>query len=206
MSHPQSARKISATSTCSSSYPMQRPCGARILFKADQLTARDEAMVIAFSLTVFSSIVWVPWVVYYIIYKYWKKSAEKKDDDCSARRKRKLVGYAILLSLAVAIAKPYTNPKVGHWWKIRRWGLWKAWLNYVGMEVLLDNNGGQSKKNFDFKKDPAIFAIVPHGLFPFPLAFAALTDAVFGIIRPVAATATSLFPFVRELLGFLGPM
>jgi len=73
-----------------------------------------------FSLTVFSSIVWVPWVVYYIIYKYWRRSAEKKDDDCSARRKRKLVGYAILLSLAVAIAKPYTNPKVGHWLKIRR--------------------------------------------------------------------------------------
>jgi hypothetical protein len=114
--------------------------------------------------------------------------------------------------------KPYANASVGRWLNVRRWRIWKAWLNYVGMEVLLSRStdrdgddddvrsGSCRPTTFDWKTDPAIFAIIPHGLFPFPLAFAALADAIFGIIRPVAATATSLFPFVRELLGFLDHM
>jgi hypothetical protein len=165
---------------------------------------------------VFSSVVWVPWTISRIARKYfWKERNARPEDDSDDdedkyRKRKKVLRYTMFLVLAVALMKPYANPKVGQWLNVRRWRIWKAWLNYVSVEVLLakgeEGEGSierKKKKTFDWKKDQAIFAIVPHGLFPFPLAFAALADVAFGIIRPVAATATSLFPFVRELLGFL---
>lgn len=199
-------------------YPLQLPPGTKRLFQADELSIYDEALVIGFSLIVFSSVVWVPWAISRIAHKYvWKERNARPDDDNDDddeddkyRKRKKVLRYTMFLVLAVALMKPYANPKVGRWLNVRRWRIWKAWLNYVSMEVLLakgEEEGGierkKTKKNFDWKNDQAIFAIVPHGLFPFPLAFAALADVAFGIIRPVAATATSLFPFVRELLGFL---
>jgi len=134
-----------------------------------------------------------------------------KTDSEEDKRKKRLFGCALFASLIIVIAGPHSHPKVGGWLKVRRWKLWRAWLNYVGFEVLADDSVGgncpEKEQHFDVKKDQVIFAIVPHGLFPFPLALAALPDAAnraFGVFRPVVATATSLFPFVRTLLGFLG--
>jgi hypothetical protein len=51
--------------------------------------------------------------------------------------------------------------------------------------------------------DQANFAFLPHGIVPFPIAFAVLPEIAqraFGIFRLVVATATALFPFVRDIL------
>lgn len=226
-------RQLSTVSTASSSNsngncnnnhpPSQLPLGTQVLFQSDPLSVYDEALVIGFSLIVFSSVIWVPWAILKLICKYyWRERNECRTSDDEEENKyqkrKKVLRNTILLALTIAVMKPYANASVGRWLNVRRWRIWKAWLNYVGMEVLLsrstDRDGDDHDvrsgycrtTTFDWKNDPAIFAIIPHGLFPFPLAFAALTDAIFGIIRPVAATATSLFPFVRELLGFLDHM
>ena len=56
------------------------------------------------------------------------------------------------------------------------------------------------------KKDQAILAVSPHGIFPFSLAFALLPQKIvdeLGEFKPVVATATSLFPFVKTILSWL---
>jgi len=105
------------------------------------------------------------------------------------------------------ISGPHRHPKFGEFLGIRKWRLWKSWLKYVAFEVVLDENfNRENTPKFDLKNDQAIFAVVPHGLFPFPLALCALPELanrVFGTFRPVVATATLLFPWVRTLLGHL---
>jgi len=59
----------------------------------------------------------------------------------------------------------------------------------------------------DLKKDQAILAFVPHGIVPFGLAFGVLTDLatkIFGFVHPVVATASGLFPVVRDFLNWAG--
>jgi hypothetical protein len=216
----------SSSSTSNNNHPWQLPRGTQVLFQSDPLSVYDEALVIGFSLIVFSSVVWVPWAIFKIMYKYyWRERNNCRNGDSDEekyQKRKKVLRYTILLVVTIGVMKPYANASVGRWLNVRRWRIWKAWLNYVSMEVLLakatdldgdddnpiilDKTRSRNSPAFDWKNDPAIFAVIPHGLFPFPLAFAALTDAVFGIIRPVTATATSLFPFVREILGFLDNM
>jgi len=87
-------------------------------------------------------------------------------------------------------------------------------MNFIAFEVVSDRNtpevGGASvdrANDFDVTKDQAVLAIIPHGIVPFALAFSALPEAasrVFGEFRPVVASATALFPFVRTFLGWIG--
>ena len=97
-------------------------------------------------------------------------------------------------------------------------------MNFIAFEVISDqgqgcdndtegpfspNNrpGGKAGNNPLRKDDQALLAVVPHGIFPFALAFAALPERasqVFGEFKPVVATATALFPFIRTFLGWLG--
>ena len=97
-------------------------------------------------------------------------------------------------------------------------------MNFIAFEVISDqgqcggdgaagpfapsNRPGDKADNNPLQKDEqAILAVVPHGIFPFALAFAALPERasqVFGEFKPVVATATALFPFVRTFLGWLG--
>jgi hypothetical protein len=109
------------------------------------------------------------------------------------------------LSLAaLAAVGPHRYHRLGKIFKLKKWKLWTAWLNFVAFEVIADNPG--SLKSFDVKKDQVIFAISPHGIFPFALGFAALPDMatrVFGDFRPVVATATALFPFLRTILSWI---
>jgi 2-acylglycerol O-acyltransferase 2 len=56
--------------------------------------------------------------------------------------------------------------------------------------------------------DDAILAFVPHGIFPFALAFSCLPqrgyEETWGVFRPVVATATKLFPLVRTFIAWMG--
>lgn len=110
----------------------------------------------------------------------------------------------LLSLLALAAVGPYRSPKVGKWLKLNQWRLWTAWLKFVAWEVIADDPATLDK--FNVKKDQAIFAITPHGIFPFALGFAILPEfaaRVFGKFRPVVATATALFPFLRTIVSWL---
>lgn len=111
----------------------------------------------------------------------------------------------LLSFVAFAALGPYRSPHVGKWVRLKKWRLWSAWLKFVAFEVIADSTPN-TLSNFNFKQDQAIYAVSPHGIFPFALGFAVLPELasrVFGAFRPVVATATALVPFLRTILSWL---
>lgn len=126
-------------------------------------------------------------------------------------------GAALAMVLLISIWGPHRSTRVGKWLDVRRWRLWDAWLNYVGFTVLHDKGEGNGhdaitktskQREFDPKTSPALYAFVPHGIFPFGLAFSCLPqrgyEQTWGVFRPVVATATRLFPLVRTFIDWMG--
>ncbi|KAL3804509.1 hypothetical protein HJC23_002548 [Cyclotella cryptica] len=123
----------------------------------------------------------------------------------------KRFGTALAAIILLSIVGPHRNEKVGSMLGVRTWRLWDAWLNYVGFTVLRDHGNKNSETinpEFDIQSSPAMFAFIPHGIFPFGLAFSCLPERgyqnTWGPFRPVVATATKLFPFVRTLISWMG--
>lgn len=150
------------------------------------------------------------------------ESSQERPDDIHMRQytsHKKMAwkyGAALATMLLVSIWGPHRSKRLGELLDVRRWRLWDAWLNYVGFTVLRDRGGGsgnaakppQNHRGFDVRRDPAIFAFVPHGIFPFGLAWSCLPqrgyERTWGLFRPVVATATRLFPLVRTLIAWMG--
>jgi hypothetical protein len=136
--------------------------------------------------------------MYSFAWKQWKRIP--KED-----KRRRTIYATILLSLASGAAVgPHRYHRLGKLFQLKKWRLWAAWLRFVAFEVIADNPA--RLKAFDVKKDQAIFAISPHGIFPFSLGFAALPDLasrVFGEMRPVVASATAFFPFLSTILSWI---
>ena len=147
------------------------------------------------------------------------------DDDGSSRRRsicEKLAsryGAALAILVLASMWGPHRNRRVGEMLDVRRWRLWDAWLSYVGLTVLRDAGGVATSasdavvddprtSSFDPLTSPAMYAFVPHGIFPFGLALAALPERGYGTtwgrFRPVVATATRLFPLVRTFIDWMG--
>lgn len=183
---------------CSLFPPAHAP-GSKILVRIppNEVTLLDRILVMTSSLFIVGSPLWVP-LAYSWAWKRWKRIPANE-------KKRKAIYASILLSLvAFAAVGPYRSPRVGRWLRLKQWRLWKAWLKFVAWEVILDDPN--NTQVFDFQKDQAIYAISPHGIFPFALGFAVLPEfasRVFGEFRPVVATATNLFPFLRTILSWL---
>ena len=127
------------------------------------------------------------------------------------RQLAKRCGALLTTLVLLSILGPHRNIKLGSALKVRTWRLWDAWLNYVGFSVLKDHGKARYKTihpEFDMKTSPAMFAFIPHGIFPFGLAFSCLPEhgyqSTWGPFRPVVATATKLFPFVPTLISWMG--
>ncbi|KAL7458710.1 hypothetical protein ACHAWC_010346 [Mediolabrus comicus] len=119
---------------------------------------------------------------------------------------------ALITVIVLSIWGPHRSPKVGKLLGVRNWRLWDAWLNYIGYTVLHDRGGEQQQQPImspeeDNNTSP-ILAFVPHGIFPFALAFSCLPEQgyqdTWGVFRPVVATATKLFPLVRMFISWMG--
>jgi hypothetical protein len=158
------------------------------------------------SLFIVGSVIWVPSLFVYL-YKKWRNT--KHDDDA---KKRAFYRNLLLALIFCTIFGPHRHYRVGKWLKVKQWKLWNAWLRYITFQVITDNNhdhgdgSGDGKKDFDLKKDPAILAFSPHGIFPFSLGFAVLPECAkeyFGEFRPVVATATRFYPLLRTILQWL---
>ena len=183
----------------SSIYPPAHAPGSKILMRIPpgEVTLMDRFLVMMSSLTVVGAPIWVP-LAYAWAWKRWRRIPKKE-------KRRRTVYATILLSLAaVASVGPHRSHRLGKWFQLKKWRLWSAWLKFVAFEVIADDPS--SLKSFDMTKDQAIFAIIPHGIFPFALGFAVLADSatrVFGELRPVVATATALVPLLSTILSWL---
>jgi len=148
-----------------------------------------------------------------------ESSQERPDDNMQQYKKYKSLtsryGAALAVLLLISIWRPHGSRRLGEWLDVRKWRLWDAWLNYVGFTVLHDkgDNGRDTKllldhREFDPRTSPALYAFVPHGIFPFGLAFSCLPqrgyENTWGLFRPVVATATRLFPLVRTFIDWMG--
>ena len=196
MKETANARMKAATPRVKSSiYPISHPAGSHVLLKysGSEMTAYDRLVVIASSLFFVGSVFWVP-----AFYMWaWKRFRAIPKDQV---KRRALYATILLSTTALFVAGPHRNPRVGEWVKVRKWSLWTSWLRFFALEVVADK-GHESVKNL--LKDQAIVAISPHGIFPFGLAFAALSDSsqkAFGKFRAVVASATQLIPWVRDVL------
>ena len=142
---------------------------------------------------------------------------EQRNDDAQRierytvyRKLARRCGAALATIILLSIFGPHRSEKLGSALGVRTWRLWDAWLNYVGFSVMKDHGSTryETHPEFDMKKSPAMFAFIPHGIFPFGLAFSCLPERgyidTWGSFRPVVASATRLFPFVRTLISWMG--
>ena len=162
------------------------------------LSKMDDLAVKLSSLVIVGSIVWVPSLFAYL-YKKWKNTPKEET------KKRAMYRNIFLTLTLCAIFGPHRHPKVGELLKFRKWGLWNAWLRYISFEVITDDMSGA--QGFNLQKDPAILAFSPHGIVPFSLGFAVLTERAkeyFGEFRPVVASATRFYPLVKTIIQWMG--
>lgn len=165
----------------------------KVLFASSQapISKLDSTLVTLSSLFFVGSVVWVPTFQLWL-YKKWKHTSD--------RRKKSLYGTLLVSLVILGITGPHRSPRVGRYLDFRKWKLWRAWTNYFAIEMVTN-----SVVPID-KKEQAILAVSPHGIFPFSLAFALLPQKIVDIVgeyRPVVATATNLFPFVKTILSWM---
>lgn len=170
-------------------YPLQ-PAGTKVLIRVsgDTLTTYDRFIVGWSSLFFVGGVFWAPALYVWLV----------KRLSCIPphQRIRRAIYAAILLSI---IFGPHRSPTVGVWVKVHKWNLWKSWMRFFAFEVIADEY--ESIKHILHRQ--AILGISPHGIFPFGLAFAALSEQAsqaFGSFRAVVASATQLIPWVRDVL------
>jgi len=188
----------------------------------DPWTWKEQALIGSSSLFLVGSVFWVP-AVYAWLYKRWKGIP------ASDRKRRALYGALLLAVTSLVIVGPQRKPWFAEKIGFRNWKIWQLWCQFVAMEVWKDetkapptiankrsNNLNKSNdtnaakksttKTFEYKKDSSITAISPHGIFPFAIGVAAIpqmAEQAFGKLRIMVATATYLFPMVRDIISLV---
>jgi hypothetical protein len=187
-------------SPSSSLYPPPHPRGSHVLarFPASDATAIDRLIVYASSISIVGAVVWIP-----AFYGWaWKRFQSIPKDQT---RRRAAYAMILLAGTGLFAVGPHRHPSVGRWLHVKKWGLWKSWIRFLAMEIVADSTSAASWLD-KLRQDPAIVAISPHGIFPFGLAIpsiAATGQQVFGTFRPVVASATGMYPLVRDFLSWL---
>jgi hypothetical protein len=178
-------------------YPL-RPPGSEVVvrFSENDLTSYDKLIVYLSSLFFVGGVFWVP-----ALYAWaWKKF--RSIPKTERKRRAVYLGLVIAASFFFAIG-PHRNRRVGALLNVHKWSLWKSWLRFFAFEIVADL-GLDSVKHLI--EEQAIVAVSPHGIFPFGLAFAALSESsakAFGRFRAVVASATQMIPWVRDVLKWV---
>lgn len=174
------------------------PRGSQVLIKVHgtDFTFHDRLVVYASALFFVGSMFWLPSMYAWALHRL--RSIPKDEP-----RRRAMYTVFLVGITALYAAGPHRRARVGDFIQVRKWSLWGAWLRFFALEVVADA-GLDSVK--DLLQGQAIVGISPHGIFPFGLAFATLSDLsseAFGRLRPVVASATQLIPFVRDVLKWV---
>ena len=188
----------------SSIYKGYPPPGSHVLLRTptsnttnNELTLYDRIVVYGSSLFFVGGIFWVP-ALYVWAWKRYQRIPKSK------LKRRALYGALLLAITTLFVAGPHRHKSFDNIIKVHKWSLWKSWFKFFALEVIADNIEAVNVLNQKDKQ--TIIAISPHGIFPFGLAFAALSDAaksVFGNFRAVVAPATQMIPWVRDVLKWV---
>lgn len=183
--------------TPTSIYPL-RPPGSEVIvrYNANDLTAIDRLVVYSSSIFFVGGVFWVPAVYAWA----WKKFQSIPPNE---RKRRAVYLGLIITTTALVTFGPHRNSRVGNWINVHKWTLWRSWLRFFAFEIVADQ--GFDSIN-DLRHKQAIVTVSPHGIFPFGLAFAALSEAsekAFGRFRAVVASATQMIPWVRDVLRWV---
>ena len=174
-------------------YPL-KPTGSKSLtrFSADALTSYDSFTIGITSLFFVGGVFWVPALYVWMVNRFRRIPTDQK-------RRRAMYAALIFSVTALYAIGPHRNRKMGQRVNVKKWGLWKSWMRYFAFEIVADEY--ESIK--DLVDEQAILGISPHGIFPFGLGIAALSEQAaqaFGSFRVVVATAAQLIPWVRDIL------
>ena len=178
-------------------YPTQPP-GSRRLVRVDErdFSHYDRLVVYLSSLFFVGGLFWLP-LLYGLVVRKLSKIPKKQ------KRKRALYTAALIFVTTMYVAGPHRKPDTGARFNVRKWKLWKSWMRFFAFEIVADAEKSYSR---ELLAKQAIVGISPHGIFPFGLAFATLSEsssAAFGRMRPVVASATQFIPFVRDVLKWV---
>lgn len=181
-------------------YPSLPP-GSQLLVRVNgsQFSHYDRMVVYLSSLFFVGGLFWVPALYGWAVRRLSNIPTKQK-------RKRALYTAAIIFITAMYASGPHRKPDMGERVKVRKWKLWKSWMRFFALEIVSDAEKEYSR---ELLEKQAIVGVSPHGIFPFGLAFATLSETssvAFGRIRPVVASATQLIPFVRDVLQWVRAM
>jgi len=149
------------------------------LFAANPLSGEGHLIAVGSSLLIVGSFFWVPAIAWYV----WRKK-------CNTRRK-KMLAFAILVGLFTLPMPRYS--------RVHHFSIWKSWYSYFKVRVV-----GAAK--LDATKQ-YIFAVTPHGVFPFSLAcigIGKINQEIFNKARVVVASSVQRFPVIGHLLQMIG--
>ncbi|KAG5187160.1 mono-or diacylglycerol acyltransferase type 2 [Tribonema minus] len=142
----------------------------------------NDLFVVANSLVLIGSFFWVPAGAYVFYKKY-----------CTTR-KRKLA-FAAVLAAIIMVPLPECR-------RVTRLRIWRMFLRYFSGRAV-----GHLSKDAGDHQQQALYCLVPHGIFPFGIAFAALSDfheSVFNSARPIVANGILHMPVIGHILRMLG--
>ena len=103
--------------------------------------------------------------------------------------------FLLLVAFAYYPAKRWRGFHQSGWWE-------NLWFSHQGITVKGPKNLPQRSAS-----EQLLYAVSPHGIFPFGLGFAALgplRERVFGIQRVVVASATLAVPVLRHVIHWIG--
>jgi hypothetical protein len=142
-----------------------KPCSTLVSRKHRKVGKVDSALVALSSVFFLGGVVWVP-CVYIWLYKKWRNTPEDTEEN---KKKRKRYRNLLISATLIALFGPHRHKRVGEFLNVRRSRILEAWLNFLSFEVISEV---AHDSKFNLKKDQGIFAVVPHGIVPFSLAFA----------------------------------
>lgn len=162
------------------------PCRSRMDFKS----LGSKLFVAASSCALVASPLWTPVVAGVLGFRALSASNSKADtvDEHHSKRRR----YSAFIFCLFFFYLPLRP-----WKSFYRSSLWKHWLRYLKVGL----RGWRPPAN-----QQHVFSVTPHGLFPFSLAFSAISPLreFLGVDRIVVASATSYVPILRHVIQWLG--
>jgi hypothetical protein len=194
-------------------YPVASKPPHVLLRVDDPWSWQKDAAIAGSSLFIVGSFLWVP-ALYVWAYRKWKAVKDP--------RRKALYGALLLAGTTLFVAGPHRHPRFARRVKFQQWQIWKIWCQFVALEIWRDSKQQHKKSNDNtsttavqqqqhedhehYKNSPSITAFVPHGIFPFSIGLAAIPEmsaVAFGRMRIMVATATNLFPFVRDIISLI---
>ncbi|CAB9503050.1 wax alcohol acyltransferase 2 [Seminavis robusta] len=181
-------------------YPSpSKPPHVLLQVPGDPWTWQKQAILTGSSLVLIGSLAWVP-ACYVWAYKRWKAVKDK--------RRKALYGALMFALTALFVAGPQRRPWFGKHIGFNKWKIWHLWCQFMALEVWKDSRAqlAASAAHEEYKSAQSITAIVPHGIFPFSIGLAGIPEVAekaFGRVRIAIATATNLFPVVRDIVSIV---